>query len=128
MRLASGSATARPRERGTGHGRCPYRPVRLARGGDCGKAVHGSQRELGVSVSDKMGEVLVALEVLDRSLRAGPSHILLRSGSLHASLIESGQESSSYSKRGPLLLDPRTIPSETCETLDAEMRSLPTQV
>jgi acetylornithine deacetylase len=101
---------------------------RVARGGDYGTAAHKSQRELGVGLSDKIGKVLVALEALDRSLRAGPSHPLLGLGSLFASLIESGQESSSYSERGPLMLDPRTIPSETCETLDAEMRSLPTQV
>jgi acetylornithine deacetylase len=101
---------------------------RLARGGDCGKAAHKSQRELGVGVSDKIGKVPVALEVLDRSLRAGPSHPLLGLGSLYASLIESGPKSSSYSERCLLQLDRRTIPSEARKTLDTEMRSPLTQV
>jgi acetylornithine deacetylase len=79
-------------------------------------------------VSDKIGEVLVALEVLVRSLRAGPRHPLLGLGSLYASLIESGPKSLSYSERCLLQLDRLVIPSEAREILDTKMRSPLTQV
>jgi acetylornithine deacetylase len=101
---------------------------RVARGGDYGTAAHESQRELGVGLSDKIGKVLVALEALDRSLRAGPSHPLLGLGSLFASLIESGPKSSSYSERCLLQLDRRAIPSEAREMLNTEMWASLTQV
>jgi acetylornithine deacetylase len=71
-----------------------------------------------------MGHVLVALERLDRSLRAAPSHRLLKSGSLHASLIEGGQELSSYPERCTLQIERRTIPGETPEQVETEIREL----
>ncbi|HET9920604.1 MAG TPA: M20/M25/M40 family metallo-hydrolase, partial [Ktedonobacteraceae bacterium] len=75
-----------------------------------GVAAHGSLPELGVDAIAKMGKVLVALEALDRSLRAAPSHPLLGSGSLHASLIAGGQELSSYPERCLLNVERRTVP------------------
>src|ERR1041384_72377 len=64
-----------------------------------GKAAHGSRPDLGVDAIVKMGKVLGALEQLDQTLRSKPSHPLLGSGSLHASLIQGGQELSSYPDR-----------------------------
>src|SRR5579859_1203936 len=64
-----------------------------------GIAAHGSRPDLGRDAIVKMGHILVSLEGLDRSLRDGPSHPLLGNGSLHASLIEGGQELSSYPER-----------------------------
>jgi len=61
-----------------------------------GVAAHGSRPDLGVDAIAKMGHVLVALEELDRRLQAGRRHPLVGAGSLHASLIEGGQEFSSY--------------------------------
>ncbi len=89
-----------------------------------GVAAHGSRPELGVDAIAKMGRVLVGLEELDRSLRAEPSHELLRSGSLHASLVEGGQELSSYPERCVLRMERRTIPGETPDEVEAEVRSL----
>ena len=60
-----------------------------------GRAAHGSRPDLGIDAIAKMGRLLVGLEERDRALRAAPSHPLLASGSLHASLIEGGQEFSS---------------------------------
>src|SRR5207237_1658734 len=60
-----------------------------------GIAAHGSRPDLGVDAIVKMGAVLVALEQLDEQLRAGPRHPLVGTASLHASLIEGGQELSS---------------------------------
>jgi acetylornithine deacetylase len=89
-----------------------------------GKAAHGGHPELGLDAIVKMGHVLVGLEQLDCSLRAVPSHRLLRSGSLHASLIEGGQEISSYPASCTLQVERRTIPGETPEQIETEIREL----
>jgi len=89
-----------------------------------GKAAHGSRPDLGIDDIVKMGYVLVGLERLDRSLRATPSHRLLKSGSLHASLIEGGQELSSYPERCTLQVERRTIPGETPARVETEIREL----
>ena len=86
-----------------------------------GKAAHGSRPDLGVDAIVKMGKVLVEMEKLDRRLRANPTHPLLGSGSLHASLIQGGQELSSYPERCILAVERRTLPGETPEGVEAEM-------
>jgi acetylornithine deacetylase len=87
-----------------------------------GVAAHGSRPDLGVDAIALMGPVLVRLAELDRHLRAAPSHPLLSSGSLHASLIEGGQEYSSYPARCLLTGERRTIPGELREQVERELR------
>ncbi|MDQ3866331.1 MAG: ArgE/DapE family deacylase [Actinomycetota bacterium] len=87
-----------------------------------GRAAHGSRPDLGIDAIVKMGRVLVGLDELDRALQAGPSHPLLGSGSLHASLIEGGQELSSYPERCLLRMERRTVPGETPKRVEAEIR------
>jgi acetylornithine deacetylase len=89
-----------------------------------GKAAHGSRPNEGVDAIAKMGRVLVELEELDRRLRARPTHRLLKSGSVHASLITGGQERSSYPERCLLDIERRTIPGETGESVEAEVRAI----
>ena len=89
-----------------------------------GVAAHGSRPELGVDAIAKMGSLLVELEKLDKSLRAHPTHKLLRSGSLHASLIKGGRELSSYPDRCQLSIERRTIPGETPEMVVAEVQEI----
>ena len=89
-----------------------------------GRAAHGSRPDLGIDAIAKMGPVLVAIESLDRSLQAGPSHPLLGTGSVHASLIEGGQEYSSYPARCLLSGERRTIPGERRDDVEAELRGL----
>jgi acetylornithine deacetylase len=89
-----------------------------------GRAAHGSRPELGVDAIAKMGPVLTGLESLDLRLRAHPTHPLLKSGSVHASIISGGQELSSYPARCHLLLERRTIPGETRETVAREIEAL----
>src|SRR6266446_396262 len=93
-----------------------------------GIAAHGSRPDLGVDAIAKMGKVLTGLEELDRSLRSNPSHRLLGSGSLHASLITGGQELSSYPERCLLSVERRTIPGETQASVESEMRKVFDQV
>jgi acetylornithine deacetylase len=89
-----------------------------------GRAAHGSRPDLGVDAIARMGGVLVRLEELDRSLRAVPTHPLLGSGSLHASVISGGQEYSSYPERCLLQGERRTIPGEDVEQVEDELRLL----
>jgi acetylornithine deacetylase len=85
-----------------------------------GKAAHGSRPDLGVDAIVKMGKVLAEMEKLDQRLRSNPTHPLLGSGSLHASLIQGGQELSSYPERCLLSVERRTLPGETPEAAEGE--------
>lgn len=89
-----------------------------------GRAAHGSRPDLGIDAIAHMGPVLVGIEELDRRLRADPTHPLLASGSLHASVIEGGQEYSSYPERCLLTGERRTIPGETAAHVEEELREL----
>jgi acetylornithine deacetylase len=93
-----------------------------------GVAAHGSLPKVGVDAIVKMGKVLVGLEELDRSLRAAPSHPLLSNGSLHASLITGGQELSSYPERCVLSVERRTVPGETRELVENQIRAILDQI
>ena len=89
-----------------------------------GHAAHGSRPDLGIDAIAKMGRVLVGIERLDESLRANPTHAYLGSGSLHASLIEGGQEYSSYPARCTAQAERRTIPGETVAGVEQEFRTM----
>src|SRR5437588_9813275 len=89
-----------------------------------GIAAHGSRPDLGIDAIVKMGKVLVGLEELDSSLRSSPTHQLLHSGSLHASLIGGGQELSSYPQQCILSVERRTIPGETQEQVESQILSI----
>jgi acetylornithine deacetylase len=89
-----------------------------------GVAAHGSRPDLGVDAIAKMGPILVALAELDERLQAGPRDPLVGAGSLHASLIEGGQELSSFPARCMLTGERRTIPGETVAQVEQELRAL----
>ena len=77
-----------------------------------GVAAHGSRADKGVDAIALMGPVLARLQGLENSLRAGPRHTLLGTGSIHASLIEGGQEWSTYPDRCVVKIERRTVPGE----------------
>jgi len=81
-----------------------------------GRAAHGSRPHLGVDAILKMGPILSALAALEHT-----THPLLGDGSLHASLIEGGEELSSYPARCVLKLERRTLPGETAEDFEREL-------
>jgi len=89
-----------------------------------GRAAHGSRPDLGIDAIAKTGRVLVGIEELDGQLRASPTHRYLGSGSVHASLIEGGQEFSSYPARCLLQAERRTIPGESRELAEQELREI----
>lgn len=85
-----------------------------------GRAAHGSRPRDGRDAILRMGRVLARLESLDRRLQQGPSHPLLGTASLHASLIEGGHELSSYPARAALQYERRTLPSEPSDIARVE--------
>ena len=89
-----------------------------------GVAAHGSRPHLGIDAIAKMGPILVALKELDARLQAGAQHPLLGPGSVHASLIDGGQEFSSYPARCLLTGERRTIPTETIQQVEREVGAL----
>jgi acetylornithine deacetylase len=86
-----------------------------------GVAAHGSLPEEGVDAIAKMGAVLTGLEALGRELRSRPGHPLLGPASVHASLIQGGQELSTYPDRCLLSIERRTIPGETIAEIEGQL-------
>lgn len=89
-----------------------------------GRAAHGSRPDLGIDAIAAMGPVLTGIAELDARLRAGPRHPLLGTGSIHASVIEGGQEYSSYPARCLLKGERRTIPGETIALVRSELEAV----
>ena len=89
-----------------------------------GIAAHGSRPDLGVDAIGHMGAILTLVMDLDRGLRRGVPHPLLGTGSIHASLIEGGQELSTYPARCVVKLERRTIPGENGESALSELEEV----
>ncbi|MCL4524735.1 MAG: ArgE/DapE family deacylase [Acidobacteria bacterium] len=89
-----------------------------------GRAAHGSLPAEGRDAVRMMGRVLDRLDERDRALQAKPSHPLLGTASLHASLISGGQELSSYPAECRLQIERRTLPGESMPTVESELRAL----
>jgi acetylornithine deacetylase len=89
-----------------------------------GRAAHGSLPERGVDAIAGMGPVLVELSALAERLRGRERHPLLGTSSVHASLIEGGQEHSSYPERCLLIGEWRSLPGESRGDVEVELREL----
>jgi acetylornithine deacetylase len=89
-----------------------------------GRAAHGSRPDLGVDAIAAMGTVLTRLEELSDRLSREQGHPLLGPGSVHASLIEGGQEYSSYPARCLVTGERRSIPGESEAEVVRELEAL----
>jgi acetylornithine deacetylase len=89
-----------------------------------GAAAHGSRPDLGIDAIVRMGKVLTQLDQLSARLQSSAGHPLLGAGSAHASLIAGGQELSSYPARCTLSIERRTVPGETPEMVEGELRRI----
>jgi acetylornithine deacetylase len=89
-----------------------------------GRAAHGSRPAEGVDAITRMAPVLTNLARLQQDLGRRPPHPLVGPPSIHASLIDGGQELSSYPARCRLSLERRTIPGETTADIEAELEAL----
>jgi len=88
-----------------------------------GRAAHGSRPDLGEDAIVAIGPVLVGLGVLSEQL-AERRHPLLGPGSIHASLVEGGQELSSYPERCLLRVERRTLPGETAQDVRNQLEAV----
>jgi acetylornithine deacetylase len=89
-----------------------------------GAAAHGSLPEEGVDAIAKMGLVLTGLDALARELQSRPGDPLVGPPSVHASLIQGGQELSTYPDRCLLSVERRTIPGEMVAAVEAEIAAI----
>jgi acetylornithine deacetylase len=89
-----------------------------------GRAAHGSRPAEGIDAITRMAPALGRLADLQAALDAAPGHELVGPGSVHASLIEGGQELSSYPARCRLALERRTEPGEGLEDFRGECQAL----
>jgi acetylornithine deacetylase len=89
-----------------------------------GRAAHGSRVAEGVDAITRMAPALTRLAELQSALDTAPGNALVGPGSVHGSLIEGGQELSSYPARCVLSLERRTIPGETAEDVRGECEAL----
>jgi acetylornithine deacetylase len=87
-----------------------------------GVAAHGSRPDIGVDAIAKMGKVLAAIEEMGARLSRSQGHDLLGQGSIHASLIQGGQELSSYPAACRLGIERRTIPDEGIDDIEKELQ------
>jgi acetylornithine deacetylase len=91
-----------------------------------GRAAHGARYDVGEDAIVRMGPSLVALQQLDDRLAAGDVHPLLGRASVHASLIDGGQELSTYPERCVVKLERRTLPGESLASVEEELRAVAT--
>lgn len=89
-----------------------------------GMAAHGSRADVGVDAIAHAGRILVGIADLDQRLRGRARHPLLGTGSVHASLVEGGQELSTYPARCVVKLERRTVPGEDGSTVLDEINRL----
>ncbi|MFB6241130.1 MAG: ArgE/DapE family deacylase [Gemmatimonadota bacterium] len=89
-----------------------------------GRAAHGSQFQVGRDANMRMGRVLARLEELEREVRSREPHPLLGPPSLHAPLVRGGTGISTYAERCTLRVERRTVPGETGEQVEAEVREI----
>ena len=88
-----------------------------------GVAAHGSRPHLGIDAILNAGPVLVAFGELNRQLAERP-HPFLGPGNLHGSLIDGGTEESTIPDRCVFIVERRTLPGETVETVEADVDAL----
>ncbi|MBG6059630.1 succinyl-diaminopimelate desuccinylase [Cryobacterium sp. MP_M5] len=93
-----------------------------------GLAAHGSQPERGVDAIAHAGLVLRALDGLREQIEAGPAHPLLGHGTVRVSMIRGGTDAATVAATCTLTIERRTLPGETPDDVEAELRGLLTAI
>ncbi|KZT68552.1 acetylornithine deacetylase [Daedalea quercina L-15889] len=94
-----------------------------------GRAGHGSRPDLCIDAIVKAGHFLVALEEYGKDLVAGKIegsavHPKVGSPTAHPSLIKGGEELSSYPALCTVSIERRTVPGETPELVETQLRAI----
>ncbi|KPU42751.1 acetylornithine deacetylase [Oxobacter pfennigii] len=89
-----------------------------------GKAAHGSIPQYGVDAILKAGKILSEIDKLSESLLNSKKHKLLGTPSVHCSIIKGGTELSTYPYYCTIEIERRTIPGESYETVNEEIKNI----
>ncbi len=89
-----------------------------------GRAAHGSRFEEGIDANMRMGYLLAELDKLEKDLRARKGHPLIGPPSLHAGVLKGGTGPSTYAANCKLVIERRTIPSETESQVVSELQTI----
>jgi acetylornithine deacetylase/succinyl-diaminopimelate desuccinylase-like protein len=93
-----------------------------------GLAAHGSRADLGIDAIVNAGYFLAEFGRYAKRLQEGPADPTLGTGTVHASIISGGEESSSYPARCTITMERRTVDGETPETVEREIRKVMAKV
>jgi acetylornithine deacetylase len=89
-----------------------------------GQAAHGSRWDLGVSAIGRMAKIVTALEEFDRRALRARTHALVGPASMHCALVSGGTGLSTYAPECRLKVERRTIPGETPEQVERELKAV----
>ncbi|EGX94586.1 acetylornithine deacetylase [Cordyceps militaris CM01] len=89
-----------------------------------GVAAHGSRPDLGYDAISKSGYVLVELDRYSQQLQQREADPVVGPPSAHASLIQGGEEVSSYPAKCTITLERRTVADESPATVEREIRDI----
>lgn len=93
-----------------------------------GLAAHGSRADLGIDAIVNAGYFLAEFGRYAKELQEGPADPTLGTGTVHASIISGGEESSSYPARCTITMERRTVDGETPETVEQEIQKVMAKV
>jgi acetylornithine deacetylase len=89
-----------------------------------GRAAHGSMPDQGVDAIRHAGRLMAALDELERRIEAAPRHPLLGHGAVRVATIRGGSDAATVAAECRLTVERRTLPGETPDEVEAELRSL----
>lgn len=89
-----------------------------------GLAAHGSRADLGVDAIAKAGHFLAELDCYSNRLQDPSPESSVGPPTIHASLINGGEEASSYPASCTITLERRTIPGETDSAIEQQIREI----
>lgn len=89
-----------------------------------GVAAHGSQPSAGIDAISRAGYFLVRLDKLSQQFNAGSDGTLLGPPSVHASMIQGGEEPASYPAKCTITLEWRSVPGESPESIRDRIEGL----
>jgi len=89
-----------------------------------GRAAHGSMPDQGVDAIRHASLVMRALDELRTGLEQKPPHPLLGHGTVRVAMISGGTDAATVAAGATLTIERRTLPGETPEQVEAELRHL----
>ncbi|KAJ3498426.1 hypothetical protein NLG97_g1138 [Lecanicillium saksenae] len=93
-----------------------------------GTAAHGSRPDLGYDAIAKSGYVLVELDRYAARLQQREADAAVGPPSAHASIIQGGEEVSSYPAKCTITVERRTVASENPAAVELEVRAILDQI